>query len=158
MIETGIDDLQIAGKIQPRSNRHVVVHFDRIPELQAAVEMLAQKGKKAAAELGSGEAEAEAVIGAARHHPLSAEACEKGILNRVRVRVGGPEREKEANPMLRITVELPEILIEGIASTPAAKIGVWDTKLLVVRRSGTQKLHRRSRIAILPKYIYLIDK
>src|SRR5208282_4625102 len=43
-----------------------------------------------------------------------------GILDRVRVPVGGPEREKEANPVLRIAIGLPEILIEAIADRPAA--------------------------------------
>ena len=56
LIETGRDDLQIARKVHPRRNRHIVIHFDRILALQAEVELLAQKRKKTVAELGPGEA------------------------------------------------------------------------------------------------------
>src|SRR5271170_4583269 len=111
-LETRIDDLQIGRNVHPPRNRGVVVCLDRILTLQAQVELLAQKRNKAAAELGAGKADAESVIGAAWHDAFAADAGQEGVLDRVRVPVGSPEREEHTDPVLGVAVRLPEILIE----------------------------------------------
>src|SRR5271169_647014 len=82
-LETRIDDLQIGRNVHPPRDRGVVVNLDRVLALQAQVELLAQKRNKTAAELGAGKAEAKAILGAARHNTLAADAGEEGVLDGV---------------------------------------------------------------------------
>jgi hypothetical protein len=115
-IDTGIDDLQIAGKVQPRCNRHIVIHLDRVLALQPEIELLAQKRKKTVAELGPGEPDAKAVIATPRHYPLAADAGEKGILDRVGVSIGSPNPEEDTNSMFRIR------FFAGLGSTTSGSV------------------------------------
>jgi hypothetical protein len=88
--------------------------------LQAEVELLAQKGDELTADLGSCEGKAEGVIGTARHHTLAAQPAEERVFDRVRVPVGSTEGKENPNPLLRVSVELPHILIDGVVDSSAA--------------------------------------
>ena len=97
--------------VEPRGDRDVVVHLDRVLALQAEVEPLAPETGRRHAELGAAEAEPERVIRAARHYAFATNSGQERVLDRVGVSVGTAEREEHAEPMLWVAGGLPEILV-----------------------------------------------
>lgn len=60
-------------EIEPSGERGIVVRLDRVLMLKAEIEGLAQKRNKIAAELGARDADAKIIVGATRHHALTAD-------------------------------------------------------------------------------------
>src|SRR4029077_19739129 len=119
-----IDDLKVGGDVEPLGDRDVVVHLHSILVPQTEIELLPQKRKKIAADLCAREGNAKGVVGTARHHPLAAQPAEKRVLDRVRVSVRGAKPEEDTDPMMRVAVGLPEILVKGVGNCPAAALAV----------------------------------
>jgi hypothetical protein len=98
LFERRIDDLQVGRCGQPLRYRGVVVHLQCVFVVEAEIEALAQEGNKIAAEMGSCKPQAEAIVGAARHHSFAADPRDKGVLDGVRVAVRGASRRSRPEP------------------------------------------------------------
>src|SRR5947207_3989861 len=115
-----VDDLKVGRDVEPMCDRDVVIHLDRVLVLQAEIEPLTQKRHEIATELGASEANAEAIVGVARHHTFAAYPGDEGVFDGIWVSIGGTKPEEQTHAVLWVVVRLPEILIEGIRKSQAA--------------------------------------
>src|SRR6267142_1096367 len=123
-LEARIDDLQVDRRVEPGRERGVVVHLDRVLVVETEVEPLAQERNEVAAEFGARPADAEVVVRTPGHHSVAADTHVVGVLDGVRVSVGGAEREEDPDPALGVAGRLPEILVEVVEDGPGVALAV----------------------------------
>src|SRR5262249_10833997 len=70
LLQAGLDDLQVEGRVEPPGERRVVVHLDRVFTIEPQIELLAEKRRELVAELDPGPADPERVPGATRDRAL----------------------------------------------------------------------------------------
>src|SRR5262245_65697969 len=79
LLEAGLDDLEIEGRVQGRGDREVVVHLDRVLLVEAKSELLAEEGDEMVAELRARPAEPERVARARGDQACGAETRGGGV-------------------------------------------------------------------------------
>jgi hypothetical protein len=142
LFQRRIDDLQVSRCAEPRCDREVVVHLERVLVVETEVETLAQESNKSVAELGSCNAHAEAVLRAARHDSLAAAPRRKASLMGFGFPSETPTEKNTPMPCLASSAGCQRLLIEGIVDRPAAA-------LLVRRLDGNDQTRKESREDLL---------